>query len=145
MRKLGGVALAAAVLLVAAGCSSTEPAPTPTVTVTVTETPAPAPTVTVTVTPEALAPSEDGGEPALDEEGRQDLFLVSLAAIDPGLVVNAERALRRADDICLDIEQGWEGDAFLERIEFRLEGGNVPDLSRAQAAEVLALAEELHC
>lgn len=134
MKRLGGAALVAAVLMLA-GCAT--PEPTPTVTVTVTETPAPAPTVTVTVAP---AEAESGAATP-----DRDAFVAALAAIDPGLTVNADRAVSRADDICLDIEQGKTDEQIVRNTELRFEGGNVPDLSADQAREIVEAARSYHC
>lgn len=134
MKRLGGVALIAAVLMLA-GCAAPEPAPT--VTVTVTETPAPAPTVTVTVAP---AEAESGAATP-----DRDAFLAALTAIDPGLTINADRAVSRADDICLDIEQDKTDEQLVRNTELRFEGGDVPDLSVDQAREIVDAARSYHC
>ena len=133
MKRLGGVALIAAALMLA-GCST--PEPTPTVTVTVTETPLPAPTVTVTVAP---AEAESSATPD------RGAFVAALTAIDPGLTVNADRAVSRAGDICLDIEQGKTDEQVVRNTELRFEGGNVPDLSADQARGIVDAARAYLC
>lgn len=68
-----------------------------------------------------------------------------LAAIDPGLVANEDRALSRAKDTCLDIKQGEiTGDKLNERVAERLSGGDA-QITPAQAAKVISLAKTTVC
>lgn len=108
------VALTGIIILTAA-CGSATPAP-PRV---------PAPTA---------APNSDA----------QAAYLARPEQIDPGLVVNTERAIRRAKNICLDIEQGKNEATVVSNAVQRLSGGNAT-IDKAQAAQVVELARMHIC
>lgn len=145
-RTLTGVVGSAVLILATVGCGSPEPMPTPTITVTVTASPKPAPTVTVTATPESEAPPvADAPDAPLSEEARRDLYILTLTGIDQGLTVEADRALRRGDNICLDIEQGKDDATLIANAEARFEGGTVPDLTADQARQIVDAARSYHC
>ena len=137
--NLRTIAIAATVLLLT-GCSAPAAevsAPTPSAAVTrspaptiapsPTRTPTPTPTATVAVTP----PVYTG--PTYEEE----IFLAALGTLDPGL--SHERSLGRAENTCMDIENGMDDAALLSRIEQRFEGGTVPSLSAGQLETMLEL------
>ncbi len=141
--RITSVAAVLAASLLSTACSSSTPAPT----VTVTAPASPAPTITVTATPTAAvnaAPPTDGGA-QLSEEDRHDLYLLTLTAIDPGLTTNADRAMRRAKDICLDIQQGKDDATLARNTELRFEGGDVPDLTPEQAQQIVDAARAYRC
>lgn len=72
-------------------------------------------------------------------------YIAGLRAIDPGLVVNTERALRRGRDVCLDLEQGeFAGERLNARVAARLSGGNAT-ITEAQAAQAIELAKAHIC
>ena len=139
--NLRTIAIAATVLLLT-GCSAPaaevsaptpsaavtrSPAPTIAPSPTRTPTPTPTPTATVAVTP----PVYTG--PTYEEE----IFLAALGTLDPGL--SHERSLGRAENTCMDIENGMDDAALLSRIEQRFEGGTVPSLSAGQLETMLEL------
>lgn len=100
------------------------------------------------VTPEptkSAEPVEPELIPVPDDTVREDAFLAAMTAIDPGLTVNADRALSRADNICLDISQGADEATILRNAEARYEGGTVPDLSADQAQAIVSAAREFRC
>lgn len=60
-------------------------------------------------------------------------------------MVNEKRAVRRAENTCRTIEDG-DGDATVQRMaELRFEGGNVPDLSSDQAAQIVTAIADTFC
>lgn len=75
----------------------------------------------------------------------QEAYLKGLEKIDPGLVVNEERALRRAKDICSDVERGeFSGEQLAKRAAERLSGGNAT-IDAGQGAKVVELAKSNVC
>ncbi|GGM14179.1 hypothetical protein GCM10012279_35380 [Micromonospora yangpuensis] len=75
----------------------------------------------------------------------QRAYLDALAEIDPGLVANEERAIRRAETTCGDIEaEGLSETALTKRVVERLSGGNAT-IDTAQAKKALALMREHIC
>ncbi|TFD09838.1 hypothetical protein E3T26_14525 [Cryobacterium sp. TMT1-21] len=83
--------------------------------------------------PEVAATPVEAAGPSYDDE----VFLAALGTIDPGLA--HERSLGRAENVCMDIEQGMDEATILPRIESRFEGGTVPALSGGQLASLLSL------
>lgn len=62
-------------------------------------------------------------------------YLEALRAIDPGLVADEDRAIRRAEETCADIKAGHAGDELVQRVVARLSGGNATiDAAQAQRA-----------
>lgn len=112
-----------------AGCGSdTEDAPA--------GTPAPVKSQPPAVATSAAATAEVAGQQA---------YLKGLRAIDPGLAADGERALSRAENICLDLQQGEiTGQKLNERVAERLSGGDA-QITAAQAAKVVALAKSTVC
>lgn len=120
------IAIISAVALASAGCGSSDD---------------PEPPSTPAQKPPAVATSAA----ATADAAGQDAYLQGLAAIDPGLVANEDRALSRAKDTCLDIKQGEiTGDKLNERVAERLSGGDA-QITPAQAAKVISLAKTTVC
>ncbi|WP_214317267.1 hypothetical protein [Nonomuraea sediminis] len=71
-------------------------------------------------------------------EAQERVYLAKLKAIDPGLVVNTERAIRRAENICGRILDGADGGKLtLEQyVVQELSGGNAT-IDQAQARQVI--------
>jgi len=75
----------------------------------------------------------------------ESAYLAALERIDAGLVVNEERALRRARETCDDIAAGELSEAKLvERVVFRLSGGNAT-IDAKQATQAVALMKQHIC
>lgn len=91
----------------------------------------PTPTPVVSVSPPG-APRDDAA------------YLAGLHEIDPGLVANESRALRRAEETCADIKAGLSGDALAARVVARLSGGNAT-INTAQARRAIALMQTNIC
>jgi hypothetical protein len=97
------------------------------------------PSTSVVETTSAPVPTSSG----LSAEGRR-AYLDSLGAIDPGLIANEDRAIRRAEETCADLLQGWSGDQLADRVVTRLSGGSA-QIDRAQAVEAIALMKRWVC
>ncbi|MEV4320983.1 DUF732 domain-containing protein [Microbispora rosea] len=85
--------------------------------------------------------SQQHTEPAVpdvpDLKGAQrDAYLAALGAIDPGLVVNEERAVRRGQNTCLDILEGKSTSTVVHNAQVRFTGGDAT-VSAAQARQVV--------
>ncbi|MGH3692559.1 MAG: DUF732 domain-containing protein [Pseudonocardiaceae bacterium] len=81
---------------------------------------------------------------AAPNAGAEAVYLAQLERIDLGLVVSTERAIRRAKNICLDIEQGKDEATVVNNAVQRLSGGNAT-IDKAQAAQVVELARTHIC
>jgi hypothetical protein len=63
-------------------------------------------------------------------------YLDAAGAVDPGLVVNEARALRRAEESCADMAAGLSGDALTARVVARMSGGDA-SIDAGQAAVLI--------
>ncbi|MCI4066290.1 hypothetical protein MRQ36_28555 [Micromonospora sp. R77] len=80
-----------------------------------------------------------------DFTAKEKNYLAGLKKIDKGLVTNEERAIRRAQNICLDVKGGEFNDKQLaDRAAERLSGGDAT-INSTQAAKVVALAKANIC
>ncbi|MFC4148588.1 hypothetical protein ACFO0M_20225 [Micromonospora mangrovi] len=76
---------------------------------------------------------------------KEKKYLAGLKKIDEGLAANEERAIRRAQNICLDVKGGEFNDKQLaDRAAERLSGGDAT-IDSAQGAKVVALAKANIC
>lgn len=92
--------------------------------------------------PSAGATPNRTAEPATvpsPSAAEQRAYLAALKAIDPGLTVNTERAVRRAERVCDRILHGSDGGSMsLEQYTVaELSGGNAT-IDEAQAKKVIA-------
>lgn len=71
-------------------------------------------------------------------------YLAALKQIDSGFVVNADRAIRRAENICLDVEQDKDESIVINNAVQRLSGGDA-SINAAQAAQAVELAKTHIC
>lgn len=74
----------------------------------------------------------------------QRAYLVALAAIDPGLVVDEDRAISRAESTCQEIASGKSGDVLVANVVQRLSGGNAT-VNAEQARQAIELMKRLVC
>ncbi|MGI9000907.1 MAG: DUF732 domain-containing protein [Pseudonocardia sp.] len=74
----------------------------------------------------------------------QAAYLDGLREINPGLVVNPDRAIRRATNICLDIEEGMTEPEVVRSTVARLSGSNAT-IDAPQAAQAVELAKRHIC
>lgn len=96
--------------------------------------------------PGNATPAASSGVPGNDEipADRRAAFVEALREIDPGLVTNEERAVRRARSTCLDIAEGGKGAALADRVAQRYTGGNAT-IDAEQAQQVIAAAKRWIC
>ncbi|MEU1810966.1 hypothetical protein [Micromonospora aurantiaca (nom. illeg.)] len=104
---------------------------------------------TSTAEPSVAAPSSSAPPSAAASSTikavNSEAFLAGLRVVDPGLVANEDRALRRARDICLDVSQNeFTNKQLAERAAERYSGGTVT-LTSEQGAKVVALAKANVC
>jgi hypothetical protein len=78
--------------------------------------------------------------PKLDKRA----FLAALTAIDAGLTVDEDQALRRAANVCLDIKQGKDPMTVAKNAQLRYTGGNVT-VNAGQARLIVAAARHYFC
>jgi hypothetical protein len=76
--------------------------------------------------------------------GDQTAFLAALTAIDKGLATNADRAVTRGRDVCLDLKQGKDAVTVATNARQRFTGGPVT-LTAEQAALVVTAAQQHLC
>lgn len=75
----------------------------------------------------------------------QETVLVKrLSAIDAGLTVNRERAVRRSVDVCDDIRTGKDGATVVKNAAFRYDGGNA-SVDNVKAAKIVAAIKASYC
>lgn len=84
-------------------------------------------------TSEESAAIPDVPEP---DAGQKADYLAALAAVDPGLAENAERALSRGESTCLDILEKKTTAQVVKNAQQRFTGGNAT-INTAQAATVV--------
>lgn len=87
--------------------------------------------------PSSAAPSVASGIPSPDAGQRAD-YLATLAGIDPGLVVNEDRAIYRGRNVCDRILHPPKGSTWTvtKYTVFELSGGNAT-IDAAQARQVI--------
>ncbi|WKK23358.1 hypothetical protein QZH56_00220 [Streptomyces olivoreticuli] len=132
----GAVLAALAALTACGGGADAEESEKPSKT-TVAPTTPPAPS-----SPSTKAPAKAGDVREPDATQTKTL-IAALKAIDPGLVVKEDRAVRRAWRVCGDIKAG--STRTNENAKFRFEGGNVPHLSPAQVDALVSAVKTSFC
>jgi hypothetical protein len=96
--------------------------------------------VAVATAPEpAAATAEPAFVPVVVAPVDENAYLRGIAAVDPGLTVNHDRALRRGANICDDIAAGKDEPTIIGNARERLSGGNAT-ITDEQAADAVALA-----
>lgn len=94
--------------------------------------------------PEASAPARDlASTDGLTQE--QQGYIAELGAIDPGLIVNTDRAIRRGENTCdmLSQEDIVPERAISQTVE-RMSGGNAT-INEEQAQQVIDAAQRYLC
>lgn len=90
-------------------------------------------------------PQPSASAPASASAAKQRAYLDALAEIDPGLVASEDRAIRRAEATCGDIQvEGLSGEALTKRVVARLSGGNAT-IDAGQAEKAIKLMREHIC
>ncbi|MFA5898132.1 MAG: DUF732 domain-containing protein [Hyphomicrobium sp.] len=131
-------------VILLAGCGSA-PEPEPTIELAQPQPVTPSPATVEPVEESNELVSEVSSDGFSDEAVREAMFLATMTEIDRGLTVNPDRALGRADNICLDIEQGRDEAQILANAEARYEGGTVPDVTPEQAQLIVNAVRDYRC
>jgi hypothetical protein len=95
--------------------------------------------IAVATAPEPAAAVDAAPPVAVIAPADPNAYLNGIAAVDPGLTVNHDRALRRGANICDDIAAGKDEPTILGNARERLSGGNAT-ITDEQAADAVALA-----
>ncbi len=83
-------------------------------------------------------------EPAWSPTAAPSGYLADLAAIDPGLVVDADRALRRGQRVCERIAQQQTEAQVVEYARLEFDGGNA-SVDTAKARRIVAVVRQHLC
>lgn len=75
-------------------------------------------------------------EPTLS--AAESSYVGQLSGIDPGLVVNEQRAVRRGESVCYEQAHGRSGTALVEYARQEFDGGNAA-VDTAKAQQIVAL------
>lgn len=67
-----------------------------------------------------------------------------MRTIDPGLVANESRALRRGRDVCLDISEGKPEAQVIENARLRFDGGDA-SVDTAKATRIVQAVRTYYC
>jgi hypothetical protein len=123
-RHITTAALAVTALLALTACSSSDTAEN----ASTTPTPAPA------TSSAFLRPT-----PA-----QEKTLITALTAIDPGLTIKDERAIRRSVDVCDDIRTGKDDATIIKNAAYRYDGGNA-SIDDAKAKKIVAAIKAAYC
>lgn len=95
--------------------------------------------------PSSSAPAPATSSAFLRPTSAQEAVLVKqLSAIDPGLTVNRERAVRRSVNVCDDIRTGKDKATVVKNAAFRYDGGDA-SVDNAKAAKIVAAIKASYC
>lgn len=75
---------------------------------------------------------------------QQKTLIDGLTAIDPGLTVNEERAVRRSVNVCDDIRKGKDDKTVTGNAAYRYDGGNA-DVDNAKAEKIVKVIKDAYC
>lgn len=73
------------------------------------------------------------------------LLLGALRDVDPGLVIDAERAVRRAKNTCLGVRQGKEDEVAALKAAQRFTSSQVRTLTAKQGQDIVAAVRASFC
>lgn len=97
--------------------------------------------------PASPSPTSSSARPESWEripEAQREEYIGALERIEPGLVVNEERALRRGVTTCDNLKEGLTENAVAERARQRFTGGNAT-VDAGQARRIVAAAKRWVC
>ena len=81
----------------------------------------------------------------LEPNATQEKTLINgLTAIDPGLTVNEERAVRRSVNVCDDIRKGKDGKTVISNAAYRYDGGDA-SVDNAKAEKIVKVIKDSYC
>lgn len=75
---------------------------------------------------------------------QETALIKRLSAIDAGLTVNKERAVRRSVSVCDDIRTGKDGATVVKNAAYRYDGGNA-SVGNAKATKIVAAIKASYC
>ncbi len=81
-------------------------------------------------------------EPSAAQRAR---LIRALGAVEPGLVANEDRAVRRSRSVCLDVKEKKPAATVQANAKARFEGGTVPTLSTDQAGQIVTAVRSNLC
>lgn len=93
--------------------------------------------------PVASAPSSPQEQEGLSA-GKRQALLAELRRIDPGLVADEERAVRRAESVCQDVREGKTPAQVAKNAQLRFTGGNAT-VDAEQAGKIVAAVKRHMC
>ncbi|MFE9026196.1 DUF732 domain-containing protein [Streptomyces iakyrus] len=130
MRRLTIAAVAALFALTACGGGSDEDSAD--------AKPKTAPTTAAPSTPAAPAiPSPDAGQ--------TQKLMDELRNIKPELAADEERAVRRAQNVCMDVKAGKDSATMASNANSRFSGGTAGELTDAQGAKIVSAVKASFC
>jgi hypothetical protein len=95
--------------------------------------------------PSAKSPAPATSSAFLRPNVAQEKTLIDgLTAIDPGLTVNEERAVRRSVGVCDDIRKGKDHDTVVGNAAYRYDGGNA-SVDNAKAEKIVKVIKDAYC
>lgn len=95
--------------------------------------------------PEAKAPAPATSSAFLRPTPAQEKTLLEgLTAIDPGLTVKEDRAVRRSVGVCDDIRTGKDQDTIIKNAAYRYDGGNA-SVDAAKAERIVQVIKDSYC
>ncbi|MEV8015672.1 hypothetical protein AB0O76_04795 [Streptomyces sp. NPDC086554] len=130
MRRTTIAALLTASVLALAGCSDdgeTDAAAKPK--------PKATPTQTTPDTPSVPSPNAAQTKALTD----------ALSAIKPELAADEERAVRRAQNVCMDVKGGKDAATMAKNANARYSGGTAGQLTDAQGAQIVKAVKDTFC
>lgn len=94
-----------------------------------------------TATSSAPATSSDFMRPNI---AQQKTLIDGLTAIDPGLTVNEERAVRRSVNVCDDIRKDKDDKTVITNAAYRYNGGDA-SVDNAKAEKIVKVIKDAYC
>ena len=95
--------------------------------------------------PTASSPAPASSSAFLEPNATQEKTLINgLTAIDPGLTVNEERAVRRSVNVCDDIRNGKDGKTVISNAAYRYDGGDA-SVDNAKAEKIVKVIKDAYC
>ena len=95
--------------------------------------------------PKADNPAPATSSAFLRPNAAQEKTLIDgLTAIDPGLTVKPERAVRRSVGVCDDIRKGKDSKTVISNAAYRYDGGNA-SVDNAKAEKIVRVIKDAYC
>ncbi|QBZ73421.1 hypothetical protein SEA_HEATHER_51 [Streptomyces phage Heather] len=103
-----------------------------------------------TATAPSSAPAKTSAAPVADpipspDAAQTKALVTALGNIKPELVVNEERAVRRARNVCQDVKGGKDAATMASNANERYSGGTAGQLTDAQGAKIVEAVKSSFC